>query len=48
MIWFNSSLRIIGGDGSPVMFATQHWSTVVPAGFGDNVFLSGAARASLR
>jgi hypothetical protein len=81
-IWFNSSFRVIGGDASPVTFAThggqvtfsdgatnytvpipdatitfspaaaqatitysakqKHWTTVVPAGFGDNVFLAGA------
>jgi hypothetical protein len=80
-IWFNSSFRVIGGDSSPVTFAThggeitfsdngtdytvpvpdatitfspsaaqatvtytsKRWSTVVPAGFGDNVFLAGVA-----
>lgn len=79
-IWFNSSFRVIGGDGSPITFSTHggqvtfsdgatnfvvpipdatitfsptaaqatttfgagHWTTVVPAGFADNVFLSGA------
>jgi hypothetical protein len=79
-IWFNGSFRVIGGDSSPVTFATHggqvtfsdgatdytvpipdatitfspaaaqatttyasgRWSTVVPAGFDDNVFLSGA------
>jgi len=78
-IWFNSSFRVIGGDGSPVKFSTHggqitfsdgvtsyvvpvpdatitfsssaaqattsfganHWTTVVPAGFADDVFLAG-------
>ena len=79
-IWFNSSFRVIGGDGSPVTFSTHggkvtfsdgvtsyvvpipdamitfsasatqatttfgagHWTTIVPAGFADDVFLAGA------